>query len=403
MVLQLAAALAPAQEALLTAVQGDQSYRTRTAADYRPSERLKAGPVYFDIGLNDSQEWNDNIRYTNSNPQSDFIQRPLLNVKAVWPAMKDSTLSFGTGIGYEAYFDHSDLDQMLITPDSELAWDIPVKDFVFTIYDRFLYSQDVISQPALSGTATYPRVENTAGLRSRWMPAQYQFELGYAHYNFIAESSTYDYLNRASEQFFGRAAYRFAEATQAGLEASGSLTTYEMSVQQNNQSVSVGPYLEWQLLASLRLSLRGGCVAYFQDSSPSVPQSSTLTSYYLGLEADQQLTDHLHYHLSVTRDVQPGVNQGSDVTEQWNVAYSVAWAFRNNWTLTPSVTYNHGNPSSYGVNQTYDQVGLGAGVNWQMLRHLSVGLAYRYTTKTCDLATQDYNQNVVTLSGKYQF
>ena len=401
--LHLAGSSLSAQEALRTAVEGDQAYRARSAADYRPSDQLKAGPVYFNVGLRYDLEWNDNIRYVNDNSEADFIHRPQVDLRAVWPATKDSVVNFGMGIGYQKYMDHPDLDRMLVSPNSELAWDIPVEDFVFTLSDRFLYSQDVASQGGLSGTAEFPRIENTAGVRVRWLPDRYQFELGYAHYNFLPESATYDYLARASEQFFGRAAYRLADATLAGLEASGSLTDYQSPMQQDNQSVSMGPFIEWQLLADLRLSLRGGYVIYFQAPDPGFGQSGNVSSYYVGIDANHRLTDHVTHGLSVVREVQPSVNQGSELTEHLNVRYFVSWAFLDPATISADCFYEHGKPPSFGFEETYDRLGFGVGVNWQLLKHLSTGLAYRYTTKDSNINTRDYNQNVVTVSANYQF
>jgi opacity protein-like surface antigen len=408
-VLHLAVGSSPAQEALTTAVAGDQAYRARSASDYLPSAQLRAGPVNFNVGLHYELEWNDNIRYASSNLESDFIHRPQMDVRATWAATKDSVLSFGTGIGYQTYMNHSDLDRMLITPNSELAWDIPVEDFVFTLYDRFLYSQDVASQASLSGTAQFPRLENTIGIRVRWSPEKYQFELGYAHYNFISEGATFDYLGRASEQFFGRAAYRVAEKTLVGLEVSGSLTDYETTPQRNNQSVSVGPYVEWQLLADLRLGLRGGYVTYFQVPDLALGQGGTTGSYYFGLEADHQLTEHVTHRLSVTQEVQQSLNAGSGFLEQLSIHYSVTWAFLRNASFSTDFFYENGNTPQPGINpqssinEKFDRLGFGAGMNWQLLRHLAVGMAYRYTTRDSNLPARGYHQNLATLSGNYQF
>jgi hypothetical protein len=171
------------------------------------------------------------------------------------------------------------------------------------------FIHDVASQGGLSGTAEFPRIENTAGFRVRWMPDRYQFELGYGHYNFFAESATYDYLARSSEQFFGRATYRFVETTQAGLEASGSLTDYESARERDNQSVSIGPFIEWQLLADLRLSLRGGYVIYFQEPVLNFGLGKDVGSFYAGIEANHRLTDHVTHGLSAARGVQQSVNR----------------------------------------------------------------------------------------------
>jgi hypothetical protein len=402
-ILKLAGDSSSAQEALRTAVEGDQAYFTRNGPKYRPSDPLKAGPVYLKVGLGYSLEWNDNVNISSSSPEAVFIHRPQVDLQAVWEATKDSVLNFGMGIGYQKYMDHPDLDRMLISPNSELAWDIPVEDFVFTLSDRFLYSQDVTSQGGLSGTAEFPRIENTAGVRVRWMLDRYQLELGYAHCNFLPESATYDYLTRSSEQFLGRAACRLADATLAGLEASGSLTDYQSPMQQDNQSVSIGPFIESQLLADLRLSLRGGYVIYFQAPDPGFGHSGNVSSYYVGIDANHRLTDHVTHGMSVVREVQPSVNQGSELTEHLYVRYFVSWAFLDHATISADSFYEHGKPPSFGIEETYDRLGFGAGVNWQLLKHLSAGLAYRYITKDSNISTRDYNQNVVTLSANYQF
>ena len=153
-----------------TAVEGDRLYETRQAAAKAPirDDQLRAGPVYLQASLAYSLEWNDNIYYTPTNTEDDFIHRPQLNLGATWPVSDDSRLTFGVGLGYQHYMDHSDLDRMILTPDSELAWDIKIKDLVLTLYDRAEYSQDVVSQGGLSGTAEFPRIENTAGTRARW-------------------------------------------------------------------------------------------------------------------------------------------------------------------------------------------------------------------------------------------
>jgi len=386
-----------AQEALRTAVAEDNAYRTRNAAETRPADNLRAGPVNFAASMNYDLEWNDNVYLDPSGLESDFIQRPRADLHATWPATKDSQLTFGMGLGYEFYLDHSDLNRLLITPDSELAWDINWQDSVFTVYDNFQYSQDVISQGGLSGTAEYPRIENTAGLRNRWFPDRYIFELGFSHYNFIAQSSTYDYQNRSSEQMYGRAAYRVAEATHAGVESSGSLTYYESDSNRDNQSISVGPFVEWQVTRTLQVTARGGYVTYLSTST------NELSSYYLGLKARHQLTDHYSHGLSVDREVRQGVNEGSEYNELLTIRYFGNWAFHRNLTLGGNFFYEHSKEPQYGVSEKYDRYGATTTLTWRMSKHFSTSLIYRFTDKNSNLADNDYQQNVITLSGRYQF
>lgn len=400
------------QEALRSALEGDQAYRTRTSTEYRPGDQMRAGPVQFTAGVSYSLEWNDNVYGVPENTEGDFIQRPQLHVQALWAATRESVLNFGLGIGYQAYARNKDLSRFTITPDSELAWDIPVKDFVFTLYERFSYSQDVASQAALSGTADFPRIENTAGIRARWNPDRYQFEAGYGHYNFFGQSGEFDYLTRSAEQFFGRAGYHFAAATLAGVETSAGLTDYDAPLRSDNSSVSVGPFMEWQVARDFEFRVRGGYVLYSTDPSPvTASLSEDVSSYYFGLTAEHRLTDALNHGLTVAREVQQGLNRGSEFIEQLTVRYYGSWAFYRYATLTADLFYERGKePQLFGpilggtvVDEVYDRYGFGFGLNYQLQRHLSAGLRYQFTDKDSNINLRDYRQNTVTLSANYRF
>jgi hypothetical protein len=397
-----------AQDALQAAVAADAAYRARTSEEaFLPGNVIQAGPVQLQAYLTYGLEWNDNIYLRPTNRQDDFIHRPQFNLMALWPVTDTSRLSFGAGIGYEVYMDHSDLDGLLITPNSEFAWDIRVKDFVFTVSDRFNYSQDVISQGTIGGgTAQFPRIENTAGLRMRWHPSQYVFELGYSHYNFFAASgggTNFDYLERSAELLLARAGWRLGEVTTLGLETTASFTDYAATLQSDNRSVSVGPYLDWQVTPTLNLSLRGGKVFYSFDPNLSRPASEDFNSYYVGLEARHQLTDHIRQQLSLTREVQQGLNQGSDYIEQLHAGYLADWDFHRSAALGVNFFYENFNEPQGGVDEKSDRYGAGVALTVRPLDHFQASVRYRFTTRDSDLPDNNYDQNSVSLNLSYGF
>lgn len=152
MVLLGAGFSASAQDALESAIQGDRSYRDRSSVEFIPElDAIRTGPLTYAIGVGYGLEWNDNVHYESDGQDSDFIHTPRANVRANWRATRDSTLSLGVAFGYQKYTEESDLDRTFFTPDSDIAWDIAVKDWVFTLYDRLLYSQDLLNQGALAG------------------------------------------------------------------------------------------------------------------------------------------------------------------------------------------------------------------------------------------------------------
>lgn len=397
------------QEALRNAVDGDRSLETRqNPENHLKEEGLKAGPVRLQVGLGYSLDWNDNIRNTAEHRESDFIHRPELTLRGEWAATKDSRLTFGMGIGYKKYDEHGDLDRFTVTPNSEIAWDIPLQDFQLTLYDRITRSQEVTSQGGLSGVAEFPRTENTVGFRTIWQPSAFRWEWGYSHYNFISESAAagatnFDYLNRSAEQAFARLAYQMAEVTHGGIELSGAVTDYESRQQQDNKNISVGPYLEWQIRESLRLSLRGGLVTYFQDASLTVTNGSDLQSYYAGLDLRHKLTRNISHGVAVNREISQGVNQGGGLSESLQVNYSASWAFHDRVSVSVDGFYEKGKQGRSGGVDEYDRYGVGGALRWNLTPHFSSSIAYHYSNRDSVLPTGDYRFNLISFNASYSF
>jgi hypothetical protein len=251
-------------------------------------------------------------------------------------------------------------------------------------------------------------MENTAGLRARWMPGRYVVQAGYGHYNFFSQGEDYDYLTRSSEQLFARAGYRFAEVTEAGLEVSASFTDYEQNqTQSDNRSVSFGPYIQWQITQATTMNLRGGYVINHYDPSLINRTQRDLSSWYLGAEIRNRLTDNIQHSLLLSHDIQQGVNQGSEAIELSRVSYTLSWAFHENLTLSANSYYEHSeeptaNPLFY-AGEVYDRYGFGASLGWQAERHLHASLGYRYDDRQSDDSRRDYIINSIILSVGYRF
>ncbi|MDW7979168.1 MAG: hypothetical protein RMH97_01190 [Verrucomicrobiales bacterium] len=250
------------------AIEADKNYRTRETVRYEKAEQIQVGQVILSAGASYSVEWNDNIYYRPSDAEDDFIHSARGNLSGFWPVTRSSFLSFGIGIGYQLYTEHSELSRLLIAPGSELAWDIELEDFGVTVFDRIEYSQDVLGQPGISGVARFPRLENTVGLRARWHPKRWVFEAGYSHFNFVSWAEEYDYLDRSAEQFVGRAGYRVAPRTIVGIEATAELTDFDSASAIDSTGMSVGPFVQWQLTRDIELGLRGGYVWYSYEDEP---------------------------------------------------------------------------------------------------------------------------------------
>lgn len=394
----------PAQEALRSAVETDRSYRARSSVRAAMAEQIKAGPIVFQAGVSYGFEWNDNVYYRAVDTEDDFIHRPQFNVRAIWPVSRDSVLSCGVGVGYQLYTEHSELSRLVVTPDSELAWDIEIRDFGLTFFDRIEYSQDVLGQAGLSGVARFPRLENTVGLQARWHPKRWVLEAGYSHYNFISWADEYNYLDRSAEQWFGRVGYRFGRETIGGIEFSANLTDYDSALSTDNTGFSIGPFIQWQLTRDIELNARGGYVLYSAEESPLTGEARDLHSYYCGVEMRHRITRTISHSLSVQRYVQQSLWLGGDFTELLSVNYGGTWAFYRYAALNMNVFYENGKqPRTTALTEKFDRYGFNPGVNYQVSRRLAVSLSYRYTNRNSQMNNLSYKQNAVIISAAYRF
>jgi hypothetical protein len=395
------------QEGLRNALEGDRSARARQLGFGPQLDQLRAGPLNFTLGLSYEAELNDNVNISGGVKQADLIQRPQMDFLGVWPVTKSSRLTFGAGMGYAKYLQQPERDRFFITPNSELALDIPAQDFLFTFYDRFLYSRDVVSEAALSGVAEFPRYENTAGTRASWNPGNWVFQTGYGHFNFISTGSGFDQSSRSSEQVFARAGYKFEPEKQAGLEASGSITDYDAPTQRDNYSLSLGPYIEWTVRQSIRLSLRGGYTYYFFTATNAFAPGESLSSYYVSADINQELTKFVSHGLSATHEIRAGINQGSDHIESSVVSYHASWRARPNTTVSCDLTYERGKEpqsrSTGAFTEVFDRYGAGVQLSHQLTRKLSTGIGYDYSLRKSNQPLRGYQQNRLTLHLHYQF
>jgi hypothetical protein len=410
--LSLAAFRSPGQQALFSALSLDRAIAENTNAVVETApEGHHWGPVPITLEFYANASYNDNINGSQYNPESDIILGTGLNLGAAWAPTGQSALQLGTGIGYNLYLKNPTNSGLNITPNSALTYAFSLDDFKVTLFDQFSYTSEVISEASLANVGTLPRLDNTIGIRLAWNPSQWDFQVGYSHDDYLSEGNGQN-LNRSSEYFFARGGWLFAGGTDAGLEASDSLTSYEVLTQNNSTGVSVGAYANWQWRRSLSLTLRGGPAFYTFASGSATGGASELISYYIDFEANQQLTDFLSHQFSIDHSVQPGLDGGSAYIEQLDVSYSAFWSLTQRIRLGASLTYENGSqplPTTLPGGLTlqslehFERYGIQPQITWQLTDKLSGNLTYNYWLRQSNLAGRSYVENVVSCAFIYKF
>lgn len=403
---------AKGQDALFNALSLQQAIAAQSNPALSQPNQPHLGPVLLALGAHANFNFNDNINGSQNNPESDVISEAGATLGFDWPATERSDLRLGTGVGYIHYFRYTANNGLEVTPNSALTYSLSWKDLVLTLYDQLSYTRQVTTEAALANVATLPQFDNTVGARAEWDPGHWAFQASYGHDIYLSDTA-HNYLNRASEDLYGQAGWRFALNTQAGFEASASLAAYQLASQGNVDSYSIGPYVQWQILQSLNLTLRGGPTIYQFQMPSQGGGNSSLNSYYASLIVSQQLTDYLSQSLSVNQSVQLGANQGASYVKQLSVGYSISWALTQRISLGASVTYDNGQQpftqafflGIFPINTTenFEAYGGGLQASWRFTDHLTASLGYNHTLRDSNLAGRNFSDNSVFLGMSYTF
>jgi len=185
----LAASTAPAQQALRNSLAGDAAAEARKIQMESLPYTIKSGDFKLLVVPSLGLDWNDNVNISKTDPEQDFILKPQMQLDVSYPMTRNNVLSLNAGVGYNKYFDHDQYSTWFLQSGTELSFDIYVKDFWFNLHDRVNYVQDTSQQPALSGTATYATLNNTAGLGVTWDLNKVTLSAGYDHQTIISPAS----------------------------------------------------------------------------------------------------------------------------------------------------------------------------------------------------------------------
>ena len=389
-----------AQEALIGAIETDQVLQFRA----QPPAGKLLGPLNWSVLGTFGAEWNDNFRQRSTDRLSDFILRPGVDLSLAWPISQRAVLSFGAGVQYAAYVEYDEYNSLDMSPDSAISLSFDAGDVAVTVFNRVSYTDEVLSDPELTGLARYPRLDNQAGVRATWTLADWQLQGGATHVNFWPFDDDYSYLERSSQQFFLRGAYLIGPGTRAGLEGSVSLTDYREDVRRDVNSYSAGPFAEWNVIEGLQVTARGGAVRAELRENPLNPGSNTVDSYYAGGSIDHQLTDFIRHTASAQHDLRVGLN--AELTENTTFRYTIRWQMTDVWNVSAGARYELGerpnNVSFQDVDETsFDRYSVDAGIGRQITNRLTARAGYRYTRRESS-SDRNYYQNIVSLSLSYR-
>ena len=389
------------------------------------SYNMKMGPVLFDVTGSLDTEFNDNIGLTNSNRESDLLITPEIGLGVRWPVTEENTLSLSTSLGYTHYLEHSELDSqdVLVSPNSELAFNLFIGDFKFVFHDDFSYQQDPVNEGAFSNIATFDRFQNDAGVTGVWDLNQTVLTLAYDYITFIATQLQDDQgvsvpdpgaLDFNAHQVTASAEWHLTSTLAGGIEGAASIRNYT-DFDGGYTQLSAGPFARMQLTQYLRVQASVGYQTIhspFNTVSPGqiLPanvyspgfSSGTTTGWYADLTFDHQVNQYFIHHLSLGHELELGLL--GDQGDVYYANYTASWKVNTFLNLAFTLGYQTVDEQAALVGvSNYSLFNAGVQASFPITKSLSGALIYQFNDKFADDSTQAYRQNEVGLNLTYQF
>jgi hypothetical protein len=398
-----APAMVWSQDAVRPSLAGEAAAEARRQDIEHVPYNLMLGPVKFRFSATFGAEYNDNINLAETNEQDDIILRPQVNLDAIWPITQLNTIRLDLGLGYAWYLDHSNANTngVLISPGSQLAFDIFVGDFRINFHDRPSLQQDPIAQLALSNVVDYGRFENTAGVSVLWDLNKAVLTLGYDHYNYVSTTDDFDYLDRNAEELAATLQIKATSTTGIGVESNAVFTNYDQNILNDSTDYAVGGFVETQMTNYLKLRVAGGYQWINFDNGGLVGDTSDLADYYANVLISHQLNATIKQTVAAGHESQLGINSNYIVLNY--IRHTVSWNIIRDTLLSTEFFYEDADESGGFITEHLHRYGGAITIGYQLTPHITLGARYQYTQKDSDVALRDYRQNRVSVDGTYSF
>jgi len=403
-----------AQEAA-ESLTGERSAELAKKKELIPDYNLRWGPVSFQVLSSFHAEFTDNALNAPVMRSSDEVLRPEVKLNSYWPITDLNALTLSLGVNYEYYVKNTQLNSAtpLISPGSEVALLLYVKNFRFRFHESFSYLQTLYYGAAfseagqfisLSNIGVWGRIDNVAGFTADWDLGALVLSLGYDHENFISTLSLLDYLTHTSEWLSWSAGFVLGPGLRSGLETKARWTAYDTGQLPDHWRARVGPFAEFSPDSLVTVRAGGGYESVLIPRTAS-PQTDA-TPYYGYARMTHTVNDWFSYALAVAHENQLGwVTANLETT--W-VGFSTPLKFIDKVELNPGLAYGVAKESGPTYNRTfyhinYDYIQASLGVVYHLGERWTTDLRYDYIQMDSDQTFSHFYRNRINAGVTYRF
>jgi len=406
------AVTASGQEALRSSLTGQMALEAKRRQIAAGWGDVRLGAWRFDLNASLALEVNDNVRYEEVDPRSDFVIRPGFSIRALYPVTDKNVLTLNSGVTYNAFLTHSDLNYFHVSPDSNLSFDVFVGNLLLNFHNRFHYTQEVADQPDIRGSFNYGRLDNQLGVLAVWDMNKLVLAFNYDHQIYQATDERYRFTDRTAELFGFRLGWLVTPLTPVGLEAGVGLTDFNnedpgLVIRLNDMlHYSVGLFYEMPAGRFIRLRAGAGYGVYdpTTDVMPGGRGGDPVDAVYADVSVQHQITRHIRYVLSAGHRMQSGWY--AEALRSWYGNLTVSWNILRGYSLATSASYERTQEeggSWFSDPEVYDRYSVGLAIGKRLGPNLGGSLGYSHIVRDSNVFRRSYTQNRLVLTGTYTF
>ncbi len=365
---------------------------------------VKWGPFYMGFNAGFDQEYNDNIGLAQSAKETDFITTPHLGIEAHWPISQLNELALSLELAYAKYWDHSELDtnNILITPNSALDFNVYVSDVRLNLHDKISIQQDPATVSQLSGVSTFQRMTNTVGIGAEWDLNLVTLNGGFDHETFTSLDDQFSSLDRSTDTLSGKAGVKVTSRLTAGPFASYAFTVYDRPLIQNDSdSYTIGVFGDMMISEYLRAEASVASQSTSFDRGGSIRDATDFGSEIYSFNLRNQLNQWIYHTVGFRRNTVLGI--GSNFTDIHEVNYQVTGEAFRGVTASINFYYQFFEDSSSLLAEDGDRYGITPQLGYQLFEPTRLSLGYQRTEKISNRSKNNYEQNRIFLNVTHRF
>lgn len=403
-----------------------QPLNTMRASGYN----IKAGPVQMSFSASMGTEYNTNVNLSEEDPIGSLVLTPRAGMNLYWPITRLNNISLNLGLGYNYYLNDPDLggQYLLVSPATELLFNVFIQDFRITVYERPSVTENPTDDPTLTDVVNYTFFNNVAGLDVMWDLNDLQFGFGYANQIRYSLNEEYDNQDTVSNQIYANASALLQPFLRAGLEGSVYGTTYfdERPIRTGSNrreangngtaeeidgtapgnlndyiGYTVGVFAMGNI--SRFTSWSGGVgwqgINFQETNNPFNTGNASNPYFYVGIS--NELNRYYTHTLGANFESDPSYE--SNFVEGFNAGYSFTWILIRNWSLGGGAFYQTGTESPGPESEDFTRVGANVSLGYQVTKKLVAGVYYSVISKSSDVLADGYNQQIFGLNLTYNF